>query len=399
MKKSSLLIFLLSLLVSVYSENIRLSNGTEYVNITVIGSDDASITIDHDKGTSRIKFSQMSSDLKQKYGYSLEKEQKYYQKLDEDKKVVAEQKFQKEEKERKEIESRNALLLKLKTDASEFLEKGSICAFKSTFYTDVAGREYANREKVILAIEYNNYLLMENGHFVRGGFYDTEPVVQYFKNAKVDRQFKQEFGDAKNIVSQYGVYKNMRKNRDFLINDYNRMAAANQKALLSRKQYDVNLNTNSYTYVTSNISYSDYRSFNNGYRYATTNSNGYTNSNTTGTVVETTPLPYSFECMQDVSNKIYNVCTGMDNYSNSVSRSLGNINNNVNILGGWKLDCAYVALDKFRHDGSFGLYNTQKPCVKISEINFIKAIEEYYTSQDVKSTVKSLSQIYQEINK
>ena len=183
----------LTLAVSVYSENIKLNNGTEYTNITVVGSDGISITVEHDKGTSRIKYYDLSPDLKQKYGYSAEKEQEYYRKAATEKQALAEQNAQKAEAERKKAEEQRALILKLNSETTAFLEKGSLCVFKSTFYTDIAGKQYVNKEDGILAIEYNNYLLLENGNFVRGGFYTAETVVQYLltpRNKRVNEDFK-----------------------------------------------------------------------------------------------------------------------------------------------------------------------------------------------------------------
>ena len=382
----------LTLAVSVYSENIKLNNGTEYTNITVVGSDGISIKVEHDKGTSRIKYYDLSPDLKQKYGYSAEKEQEYYRKAATEKQALAEQNAQKAEAERKKAEEQRALILKLNSETTAFLEKGSLCVFKSTFYTDIAGKQYVNKEDGILAIEYNNYLLLENGNFVRGGFYTAETVVQYLltpRNKRVNEDFKNALLDAVNTIQNYGAYNNMRKLCTSLVSHYNEMVEANRKALADRKQYDVNLNNGSYVTVTTVLNSNDYKSLNTVY---TNNSN-----NVTGTIVETTPLPYSYDYMLNEYRKIFKLCSAMDEYSNSVQNNLSRISQGAETYGGVKMNSAYAALTRFYRTGDFGKYHTNTPCIKTAESDIIKEFEQLFASKDVQNILKDLSRINKEV--
>lgn len=354
----------LTLAIPGYSENIRLNNGTEYTNVTVMESDEISITIDHDNGTSRIKYFEMSSDLKQKYGYSAEKEQEYYRRAAAEKQALAEQNAKKTEEERKKAEEQQALLLKLKDDTSAFLKKGSLCVFKSTFYTDAAGKQHTNKESGILAIEYNNYLLLENETFVKCGAYTTEPVVQYLlspRNKRAAADFKSALQSARDLIKYYDEYSKLVQQRSERIKRYNDMNEANRKALAGRKQYDVSMS-----------------------------------DNISGTIVETTPLPYSPKDIRIWYTMIYVDCDGIQQYSNFVRDALLRISQGRETFGGLKTSSAYNTMTQFYKTGRFGQHRTKKPCIKSAESNIIIEAEQLYTDPEVDKVFNDLSKISKE---
>lgn len=404
MKIKLLLTFICGLIFSVssFSENIRLENGTEYKNVTVLESDGISVMVEHDNGTSRIKYSMMSPDLKQKYGYSAEKEQQYYQKAAADKQSQAEERLKKAEAERKKAEEKQALIAKLNNDVAMFLENGSLCVFKSTFYTDVNGRQCHNKEGCILAIEYENNLLLENGNFVRGGFYVAEPVVKYLapRRERFDRELKVALQNAKDSIRNYDDYVKTRQLRLAMIDNYNKMVEANRKVLSERRQYEVTTYTNSSNAaVTTPLRSQDYNSLNNIYAKANADAGttGTSNGASSSYIVETTPLPYSFGYMQNEYNKIYRICNTMTQYGDSVKKNLSSLGQILETLGGLKMNAAYAAMMKFHITGKFGAYQTNKPCIKTADLNMIKEIDQLYNNSDVQGTFSNLSKINQDV--
>ena len=181
----------------------------------------------------------------------------------------------------------------------------------------------------------------------------------------------------------------MRKLCTSLVSHYNEMVEANRKALADRKQYDVNLNNGSYVTVTTVLNSNDYKSLNTVY---TNNSN-----NVTGTIVETTPLPYSYDYMLNEYRKIFKLCSAMDEYSNSVQNNLSRISQGAETYGGVKMNSAYAALTRFYRTGDFGKYHTNTPCIKTAESDIIKEFEQLFASKDVQNILKDLSRINKEV--